>query len=117
VWSDQVYKEKETKKKAFYWNESHEKAFNNIKATVTRDEVLAYPDYNQVFEIFPDASSKHLGSMITQNNRPIAFFISKLSETQKKYSVTELELLAILETLKEFAFGGRELKCGLTTKS
>ena len=40
-----------------------------------------------------------------------------MSETQPKYSVTELELLAIVETLKEFKgiFGDRKLKCGLAT--
>ena len=49
-----------------------------------------------------DASSTQLGSVITQSNRPLAFFSRKLSETQQKYSVTEIELLAIVETLKEF---------------
>jgi hypothetical protein len=43
-----------------------------------------------------------LGAVITQDNRPIAFFSRKLSKTQQKYSVTEIELLAIVETLKEF---------------
>ncbi len=43
-----------------------------------------------------------LGAVITQDNRPIVFFSRKLSETQPKYSVTEIELLAIVETLKEF---------------
>jgi hypothetical protein len=33
---------------------------------------------------------------------PIAFFIRKLSGAQSKYTVTKLELLAIVETLKEF---------------
>ncbi len=40
--------------------------------------------------------------MIAQHNRPIAFFSWKLSKMQQKYSVTEIELLAIMETLKEF---------------
>ncbi len=40
--------------------------------------------------------------MIAQDNRPIAFFSRKLSETQQKYSVTEFELLAIVKTLQEF---------------
>ncbi len=40
--------------------------------------------------------------MIAQDNRPIAFFGRKLSKLQPKYSVTEIELLAIVETLKEF---------------
>jgi hypothetical protein len=43
-----------------------------------------------------------LGAVIAQANRPIAFFSRKLSKTQQKYSVTEIELLAIVETLKEF---------------
>jgi hypothetical protein len=63
---------------------------------------LAYPDFSKVFEIYPDASSKQLGAVITQDNRPIAFFSQKLSDTQRKYSVTKIELLAIVKTLKEF---------------
>ena len=43
-----------------------------------------------------------MGAIIVQNNRPIALFSRKLSETQMKYSVTEQELLAIVECLKEF---------------
>jgi hypothetical protein len=54
------------------------------------------------FEIYTDASSMQLGAMITQDNRPIAFFSRKLSEMQQKYSVAEIELLAIVEKLKEF---------------
>jgi hypothetical protein len=34
-----------------------------------------------------------LGAVITQDNRPIAFFSRKLSKTQQKYSVTEIGLL------------------------
>ncbi len=43
-----------------------------------------------------------LGSVISQGNRPIAFFSRKLSVTQTKYSVTKIELSAIVETLNEF---------------
>ena len=39
---------------------------------------------------------------MTQNNRPLVFFSRKLNQAQQKYSVTEQELLAIVETLKEF---------------
>ncbi len=63
---------------------------------------MAYPDYFKVFEIYTDASSKQLGAVITQDNRPIGFFSWKLSDAQRKYSITKIELLAIVETLKEF---------------
>ena len=39
-----------------------------------------------------------MGAVITQQNRPIVL----LSTMQQKYSVTEIELLAIVETLKAF---------------
>ncbi len=63
---------------------------------------MAYPDYSKVFKIYTDASSKQLGAVITQDNRPIAFFRRKLSDAQRKYSVIKIELLAIVKTLKEF---------------
>ncbi len=63
---------------------------------------MAYPDYSKVFEVYTDASSKQLGAVISQENRPIVFFSWKLSTTQHNYSVTEIELLAIVKTLKEF---------------
>ena len=40
--------------------------------------------------------------MITQNGKPLAFFSRKLNSAQQKDSVTELELLSIVECLKEF---------------
>jgi hypothetical protein len=49
-----------------------------------------------------DASATQLGAVIAQDNRPIAFFSRKLFKTQQKYSITKIELLAIVETLKEF---------------
>ena len=52
--------------------------------------------------MFVDASKQQLSMVITQNNQPITFFSRKLSDTQMKYSVTKLELLSIVECLKEF---------------
>jgi hypothetical protein len=75
--------------------------FDNIKATIAKEVVLTYPDFSKVFEIYTDTSTMQLGAVITQDNRPIAFFSRKLSVTQAKYSVTKIELLAIVETLKE----------------
>ncbi len=63
---------------------------------------MAYLDYSKVFEIYTDFSSKQLGAVITQDNRPIVFFSRKLSDAQRKYSVTKNELLAVFKTLKEF---------------
>jgi hypothetical protein len=69
-----VSRAKGTKKAPWHWDKVHQKAFNHIKATIAREVVLAYPDYSNVFEIYTNASSKQLGAVITQENRPIAFF-------------------------------------------
>jgi hypothetical protein len=96
-----VTRVKKTKKMPWNWDEVHQRAFDHVKATITREVVLAYSDYSKVFVIYIDASSKQLGAVITQENRPIAFFSRKHSTKQCKYSITEIELLAKVETLKE----------------
>ena len=95
-------KKNKTKKKPWQWDPIHQQAFDDVKAAIAKETVLAYPDFLKPFEIYTDASSTQLGAVTNQDNRPIAFFSRKLSETQQKYSVTEIELLAIVETLKEF---------------
>eukprot|EP00804_Cyclotella_cryptica_P011980 CCRYP_004452-RA/>CCRYP_004452-RA protein AED:0.26 eAED:0.42 QI:0/0/0/1/0/0/3/0/454 len=80
----------------------YQQAFDTVKATIARDVTLVYPDYSQGFDIYTDSSKYQLGAVITQNNRPLAFFSRKLSQAQQKYRVTEQELLARVETLKEF---------------
>ncbi len=89
-------KKNTTKKKPWQWESIHQQAFDNIKATIAKEVILAYPDFTKPFEIYTDASTMQLGSVITQGNRPITFFSRKLSMTQTKYSVTKIELLAIV---------------------
>jgi hypothetical protein len=73
-----------TKKKPWRWESIHQQAFNNVKATIAKEVVLAYPDFTKPFEVYTDASTMQLGSVITQGNRPIAFFSRKLSVTKTK---------------------------------
>jgi hypothetical protein len=91
-----------TKKKKWYWAQIHQDAFDLVKRTLAEEVILAYPDYGEVFEIYTDASQRQLGAVITQKEKPLAFFSRKLNNAQTKYSVTELELLSIVECLKEF---------------
>jgi hypothetical protein len=93
---------KGTKKVPWHWDKVHQRAFNHVKATIVKEVVLVDPDYSMVFEIYTDTSSKQLGAVITQENRPIVFFSRKLSTRQGKYSVTKIELFAIVATLKKF---------------
>ncbi len=95
-------KKNKTNKKPWRWDPIHQQAFDNVEAAIAKETVLAYLNFLKPFEIYMDASATQLGAVIAQDNRPIAFFSRKLSKIQQKYSVTEIELLAKEETLKEF---------------
>ena len=84
------------------WTAEHQKAFTTIKRIISREVLLAYPQFDQVFDIHTDASRRQLGAVISQGGRPIAFYSRKLNQAQTRYTTTERELLAIVETLKEF---------------
>ncbi|KAL7477367.1 LOW QUALITY PROTEIN: hypothetical protein ACHAW6_003176, partial [Cyclotella cf. meneghiniana] len=90
----------QTKKKPWFWTDKHQEVFEGIKHVIAREILLAYPDYNDVFEIETDASTHQIGAVITQRGRPLAFFSHKLSKPQTKYTVTER--WNFLECLKEF---------------
>ncbi|POM81556.1 Retrovirus Polyprotein [Phytophthora palmivora] len=84
------------------WTAEHQAAFDKLKASIQRSTLLHYPDYEQPFEIFTDASSYQLGGIVSQAGKPLAFYSRKLTSAQKNYSVMEQELLSIVEILKEF---------------
>jgi len=84
------------------WGEVERKAFNDMKKIISREVMLAFPDFSKPFVIHTDASHTQLGSVISQDNKPIAFYSRKLNDAQTRYTTTERELLSIVETLKEF---------------
>ena len=73
-----------------------------MKKIVGRDVLLSYLKCRKTFIIHTDASKTHLGGVISQNVKPIAFYSIKITPTQTNYATTEIELLSIVETLKEF---------------
>jgi hypothetical protein len=86
----------------FVWMDVHQKAFEDIKKIICREVMLTFPDFSKPFHIYTDASDIHLGAVITQDNKPSAFYSRKLNSAQKRYTTGEQELLAIVETVREF---------------
>jgi hypothetical protein len=71
-------------------------------AFLQKQTVLEYPDFTIPFEIYIDASNKQIGSVIQQNDCPLASYSHKDTDAQTHYTIIKLELLAIVETLQEY---------------
>ena len=79
-----------------------QKVFDDIKQAVAHDTLLSYSDFNKYFDIHTDASNYQLVALIRQDNKPIDFYSHKLTRPQTRHTVTENELLSLVETLQEF---------------
>jgi hypothetical protein len=84
------------------WTDVEQNAFDEMKKIISRETLLTYLNFHLPFEIHTDASHTQLGSVISQDKRPIAFYSRKLNPAQTRYTTTERELLSIVEILKEF---------------
>eukprot|EP00957_Ditylum_brightwellii_P167812 12774302-Ditylum_brightwellii.AAC.1 len=83
------------------WTPVEQKAFEWAKKIFIHEMLLAYPDFNIPFEVHMDTSDTQLGAVISQCKMHVAFYLRKLNNMQKNYTVMEQELLEIVETLKE----------------
>ena len=86
----------------FKWTEVEQDAFDNMKRIVVRDTLLTYRGFNEIFKIYTNASEFQLGEIISNEVKPIALYSRKFTDSQQQYTVTKIEPLSILETLKEF---------------
>ena len=73
-----------------------------MKRILACDTLLAYPDFNEELKFYTDDSKFQLWDVIIRNGKPIIFYGRKITDAQRRYTVTEKELLSIFETLKEF---------------
>ena len=72
------------------------------KLCLNQGEVEVLPNVNKVFQMECDAFVVRIDIVLSQDNRPVAFFNEKVCEAQSKWSAYELEFFVIVQTLKHW---------------
>ncbi|KAH9670463.1 Endonuclease [Citrus sinensis] len=88
------------KNRTWYWSEECQRAFEELKRAISEEPVLALPDHTKAFEVQTDASDFAIGGVLMQEGHPIAFESRKLNDTERRYTVQEKEMTAIIHCLR-----------------
>lgn len=90
----------------FLWDDTCTVAFNQLKVSLTKAPILAYPDARRPFIVDTDASNVGIGAVLSQHGdegeRAVAYFSRSLSRAERNYCVTRRELLAVVRALQHF---------------
>ncbi|KAL4153837.1 hypothetical protein QTP88_001670 [Uroleucon formosanum] len=90
----------------FYWSDICQEAFDKLKAILTKEPLLKYPDFEQPFNLTWDASNFVIGCILSQGpigNDPLIAYASRtLNKAEQSYNTTEKELCAIVWGVKQY---------------
>ena len=88
------------------WTPERQKAFDDLRHTLTSAPVLAYPDPKLPFILDVDASGVGIGAELIQVvdgvERVIAYASHRLTPAQRNYCTTRRELLAVVKYTNQF---------------
>ena len=86
---------------------AQQQSFQQLKDTLIKSPVLAYPDFTKSFILETDASIKGLGAVLSQPQQdnqlhPVAYASRSLCGAEKRYAITELETMAVVWAIGHF---------------
>lgn len=90
------------KQEKWCWNVEAETAFNQLKHIMTTLPILRMPDFSKQFVLEIDASSKRVGAVLMQEEKPISYFSQKLSIRAQQKSTYERELMEIVFAIQKW---------------
>jgi hypothetical protein len=73
-----------------------------LKEKITGQPVLVLPDFSKTFQVRCDTSGFAVGEVLSQDNRPIAYFSEKLNDAKMKCSTHDKEFYTVIQALKKW---------------
>ncbi|GKB98839.1 putative reverse transcriptase domain-containing protein [Tanacetum coccineum] len=89
-----------SKDKKFEWGDEQENAFQTLKDMLCDASILALPEGTDDFVVYCDASNQGFGCVLMQRNKVIAYASRQLKIHEKNYTTHDLELGAVVFSLK-----------------
>ena len=90
------------------WTAEQRVAFHELKRMLTDEAMLAHPDWTQPFTIDTDACGHGLGAVLSQmvdgKEQVVAYASRSLADNEKKYTIWELETLAVVWAIDLFGW-------------
>ena len=90
----------------FVWGKTQEEAFNTLKEDLAGASMLAFFDRGARTQVIADASPVGLGAVLVQEvdgqSRAVCYASRSLSDTERRYSQTEKEALALVWSCERF---------------
>ena len=71
-----------------------------MKKKITEQPVLKLPYFKHPFQVKCDASGVAIGTVLSQEDMPIAYFSEKLNDAKQKYSSYDKAFYAIVQAMK-----------------
>lgn len=78
--------------KEFTWSDNAQQSFLLLKSIMQHLITLALPNFHESFDVTTDASAQAIDAVLSQHNKPIAFFSKKLCTTIQGQSTYTKEL-------------------------
>jgi hypothetical protein len=90
------------KEKKFQWTEECESNFQRLKQLLTSVPILKIADPNKDYVVCMDACKEGLGGVLSQEGFVVCYESQKLKEHEKNYATHDLELVAIVHSLRKW---------------